>query len=932
MSSSFGLLHPKVRNLLEKRGFKQETDPQRLSIPAILAGKNVLIIARTGSGKTESSILPIFSRIVDVKKEGIKALYIAPLRALNRDLMERMEWWGDQLDIKISVRHGDTTQHERRKQALSPPDILITTPETLQAMLTGKVLRENLRSVKVVVVDEIHELAADKRGTQLSVGLERLGYLSGGFQRIGLSATVGYPQEIARFLVNDRPIEIIDASSQKVFDIGVEYPIPEDEDEDLATDLSTTPQTARRVRRIKELVEENKSVLTFVNTRETAEALSSRFNIISDDIDIHHSSLSKKVRIDTEKKFKAQDIKCIICTSSMELGIDVGSVSLVVQYMSPRQTSRLIQRVGRSGHKHDEVPRGIIITTDADDILESIVIARRAGKNMLERIEPYEKPFDVLAHQIIGISMDMGDVGKRLAYDIIRGSYPYRDLTWEEYEGVLKLLSSLRLIWLEEDMYHKSRNALGYYFDNQSVIPDVKKFLVVEIGTNRTIGVLDEEFVVDRANIGMGFIIKGRAWNVIDVSEDTVLVEEVNNMAATPAWEGELIPVPFDIAQEVFTVRKEISESLYSNAFRDSFVGRYSLDDNAFEELQRYVGSQQDYVIPEAGKLYIEIIPNLAIFHLGLGSVANETLGRALAALYSNKFGTSVAMKSDAYRIAFRFPSNVSTEDITEVLSSLRAEDVRPILELSLKRTSMFLWKFTHVATRMGVLSKDVEKFRIKGIMASYQDTPVFQETYKELFKDKLDVSMVEEYLRSLQEKVITIIVQERKNPSPFSGSLLAKFGYGELVGPLRPEKEILKLFKKRLEDRRVRLFCVTCGRWHASIKISNMDEVPRCPLCGARFLAIIDKKEKLTRKALLKRMKKEKISNEEEELVIRAKRTADLILVYGKKAVVAFSARGVGAQTAARVLAKMQPDEESFLRDLLEAEKTYARTRRFWD
>jgi len=269
---------------------------------------------------------------------------------------------------------------------------------------------------------------------------------------------------------------------------------------------------------------------------------------------------------------------------------------------------------------------------------------------------------------------------------------------------------------------------------------------------------------------------------------------------------------------------------------------------------------------------------------------------------------------------------------VLNVLTTLRSEDIRPILELSLKRSSLFLWKFTHIATRMGVLSKEAEKFKIKAIMRSYQDTPVFMETYTELFKDKLDVGLAERYVDSLNRGEVSITSQERKNPSPFSGSLLAKFGYGELVGPKRPEKEILKLLKKRLEDRRVRLFCVTCGRWHASIKISNMDETPRCPLCGARFLAIIDKKEKVTRKAILKRMKKQNITPEEEELVIRAKRTADLILVYGKKAVLTLSARGVGAQTAARVLAKMQPDEESLLRDILEAEKTYARTRRFWD
>lgn len=936
MAGSFSLLHPRLRDALQARGFDNETLPQERAIPPILKGRHVVVIARTGSGKTESAVMPVFSRMLAQRDAGnaggIKALYIAPLRALNRDLLTRFEWWAEYLGLTVDVRHGDTTQHQRRKQALSPPDLLITTPETLQSMLMGKVMRGHLASVATVVVDEIHELFSDKRGMQLSVGLERLVALAGEFQRVGLSATVGDADDIGRYLCGRRPYTIVDAVAVKGFDIVVEYPLPAPEDEELATKLSTLPATAARVRRIKELVDENESVLTFVNTRETAEALSSRFNLLTDDIDVHHSSLSKKVRVETEKRFKDQQIKSIICTSSMELGIDVGSVSLVIQYMSPRQVSRLVQRVGRSGHRHDETPRGVLIAVDADDILESVVIARRARAQELERPHMYDAPLDVLAHQLIGMSMDVGDVSCDVAFETVRRAAPYLSLSRETFDGVLGLLSRLRLVWVADGYYHKSKSGLPYYYGNLSMIPDVKKYRVVEIGTNRTIGMLDEEFVVERANIGMTFIMKGRSWNVLDTSEDTIVVEEVESMSAAPAWEGELIPVPREIATEVFTLRARLSEHAGELAYRDRLREDYPMDDAAFEELERYIASQADFGVPPPGAITIEFLPAVAVFHTGFGSVINETLGRVLAALYSTRFGTSVAMKSDAYRIGFRFPASVTADTALEVVTQLRPEDVGPILELSLKRTQLFFWKFSHVATRFGALSKDAEAFKAKYVMKAYEGTPVYDETYKELFSDKLDVLSVEQIVSALQEGTLPLTIVERKHPSPFSATLLAKFGFGELIGPKRPEKEILKLLKKRLEDRRIRLFCVHCAKWYASFKVGNLAEHPKCPLCGARFIAIIDKKEEMTKKAMIKRMRRQTITDEEEDLVIRAKRSADLMLVYGSKAALTLSGRGIGATTAARILAKMHPDEESLLRDILEAEKTYARTKRFWD
>ncbi|MGM0389255.1 MAG: DEAD/DEAH box helicase, partial [Natrinema limicola] len=277
--AAFTHLGATVRGALSERGFSQPTAPQRLAIPPLAAGENTLVIAPTGSGKTETAMLPVFDHLVadDGPPEGFGALYITPLRALNRDMRERLEWWGDYLDLAVDVRHGDTTQYQRGKQAENPPDVLITTPETVQAMLTGERLREALADVSHVVIDEVHELAASKRGAQLSIALERLRDLAGPFQRIGLSATVGDPDEVGQFLTGGRPCEIraIDVGSN--VDVTVREPEITDEDERLAGELMTEPDTASHVRLIRDLVADHESTLIFVNTRQTAEALGSRF-------------------------------------------------------------------------------------------------------------------------------------------------------------------------------------------------------------------------------------------------------------------------------------------------------------------------------------------------------------------------------------------------------------------------------------------------------------------------------------------------------------------------------------------------------------------------------------------------------------------------------------------------------------------------------
>ncbi|MEM0286303.1 MAG: DEAD/DEAH box helicase, partial [Candidatus Methanomethyliaceae archaeon] len=400
-----------IQRLLEEKGFTEFTEPQKKAIPLILEGKNVLIIAPTGTGKTEAAFLPILDMLIrEGKRSGISVLYITPLRALNRDLMDRLYWWCSRLDLKVSVRHGDTESKERGKQAISPPDILITTPETLQAILPGKRLRKHLSKIKWIIVDEVHEFTNDKRGSQLSIALERIRKITEKEpQIIGLSATIGSPEEVAKFLVGvGRECEIVHVPVAKDMKLSVEMPDIKDVDLKLAEKIATFPEVAARLRLMRELIDENRSTLIFTNTRSEAEVLASRFRIwdINSPISIHHGSLSKSSRVEAETGLKRGELKGVVCTSSLELGIDIGTIDLVIQYNSPRQVTRLLQRVGRSGHWVGGTSKGVIVALDSDDALESIVIARRALREELEKVEIVEKPLDVLTHQIAGLIIE----------------------------------------------------------------------------------------------------------------------------------------------------------------------------------------------------------------------------------------------------------------------------------------------------------------------------------------------------------------------------------------------------------------------------------------------------------------------------------------------------------------------------------------------
>ncbi|MDD1751703.1 MAG: DEAD/DEAH box helicase, partial [Methanotrichaceae archaeon] len=560
--NAFDQLQKEIKEMLAEQGIIEPTLPQELAIPQILEGKNILLIAPTGTGKTEAAALPIFNKILARERSGVQAVYITPLRALNRDMLRRLQEWGERLGISVAVRHGDTSKSDRRRQSLTPPDLLITTPETMQVMLTGKRLRRNLSTVKVVVVDEVHELATSKRGSQLSVLLERLVQISGEFQRIGLSATVGSPDEVARLLVGtDRICSIVQADVERVSDFLVVSPQPKRADYVLAGTLECDPKLAAQIRWIKDQVL-MKKCLIFVNTRQAAEVLGSRFKQLGEPIGVHHGSLSAESRVEAEENFKSGGLRGLICTSSMELGLDIGDVEHVIQYSSPRQVSRLLQRVGRAGHRIGQKASGTIIATSPDDVAEACAIARRAAIQELEMIEIHEKPADVIANQLVGLELDFGDISLQRAHQLLSKAYPFRDLTIDELKDIALQIEGHRLTAVENENLHRTRKAREYLYENISMIPDEKRYNIYDTVSRRSVGTLDEAFVVSFANPGASFVTKGEIWEITEIDENEIKVVPIQRSGEIPSWSGEEIPVPFEVAQEVGHIRDEIKMAL----------------------------------------------------------------------------------------------------------------------------------------------------------------------------------------------------------------------------------------------------------------------------------------------------------------------------------------------------------------------------------
>ncbi|GAA0456963.1 DEAD/DEAH box helicase [Halococcus dombrowskii] len=934
--AAFTHLGEQVRAALSERGFTTPTEPQRKAIPPLADGRDGLVIAPTGTGKTETAMLPVFDALAGQDRFGMQALYITPLRALNRDMRDRLDWWGEQLELDIDVRHGDTTQYQRGKQAEDPPDVLVTTPETLQAMLTGKKLRKALGDVSHVVIDEVHELAASKRGAQLTIGLERLRELAGEFQRIGLSATVGDPGEVGKFLTGGRECALIEVDVGSRLDVRVRKPRITDEDESLAAELASDPDLASHVRAIRDLVAENESTLIFVNTRQTAEALGSRCNALDLPIGVHHGSLSKEARIEVEDDFKAGELDGLLCTSSMELGIDVGRVDHVIQYQSPREVARLLQRVGRAGHRSDRLSSGTVLTTRPDDTLEALAICRRAHEGLVEPAEIHHGSLDTVANQIVGFVMDFGEIGARQAYEIVTRAYPFRDLGEETFREIVRELSGNRILWLDEeqDQLEKSGGSWQYFYANLSMIPDEETYTVSDVASGRTIGTLDERFVVNFAGPGETFIQRGEMWRIAEVNdeESEVKVSPIEDPAGEiPSWTGQEIPVPRAVAGEVGEIRGTVGESFTDGASRaavaDDLAERYPTDEytanEALDPLEKQIAA--DGPMPTENRVVIESEPRSVVVNACFGHTTNETLGRVLSALLGQRTGSSVGMEIDPYRIELDVPRAVRGSDVVEILNETAAEHVAGLIELSLKNSDALKFKLAQVAATFGALKswQSDSRFGRGRLLAALEDTPVYDEAVREVFHDDLSIDDAGDVLSAIQSEGIELVTHSGHTPVGIDGRSSGK----ELLAPENADASVIDTVRERIQEDRMRLFCLHCQEWERTQEVRRIPDQPECPLCGSTRIAALNP----WAEEVVEAIKTGEKDDEQEKQTERAYQAATLVQSHGKQAVIALAARGVGPHNAARIIAKLRENEDDFYRDILSQERQYARTQSFW-
>ena len=908
------LRNPPTENFLEEKfrsfGFEQLTNIQKKAIPVIYQKKNSLIIAPTGSGKTECSVIPIFSHVKKTKEQGkIKVLYITPLRALNRDVFRRIIKYAEQDCLTIQIRHGDTSQTMRKKISDSPPDILITTPETLVILLTQKKMLTALSELEWVIIDEVHELLASERGSQLSLSLERLQLNSN--QKIirnGLSATIGNTDEAAKFLVGtNRPCEIVQDKTIRNYQVEVKF---------VGGSIS---EVADSIIQYVEKLNLDSPILLFTNTRGESEFLASILKEKTTmNIELHHGSLSKQVREETESVLRSGANGIVVCTSSLELGLDIGSVELVIHYGSPRQVSKLVQRIGRSRHSKNSSARGLVISNSGDDEFEATAILDRIKNSSIEEQKINEKSLDVLAHHLVGLSLQIGEVTVDFAYKIIKQAYPFRNLTLDEFCSVLEILDSIYILFFDKEKmkFWKKRNAYRYYYENLSTIPDILKFKVFDSVGKKIIGSLDQRFVGDFGEPGNIFVLRGMQWIILNVDEKLlqINVEPVTGGGKkVPYWEGENIPVDFDTAQKVGLLRTKVKQ------------GSLSMINKIISEL--------DYnIIPDEKTIVVESLrtEGTLVIHACFGSRINSTLATILSSFLSSTLGYVVESRSDAYRIVLTSNARIRKKIFVETL--IEKFNLYDIISVSLTGTHNVNWRTWCVAKKFGIVSRGSIYDRKSGhfLYERYQNTPVVKESLRELFHDKFDLTGTEDIITRIRNNEIQIEWIDVDKFSKLAEPLLdhtTKY----YSSPASVDKAVLDLVKKRLFKTKHRLVCARCGKWQLAIITKEAKENLICKYCKSRQITSTFYSDYDLVKIIQKKHKGKKLSSEENHKFKRAWKVASLIQTFGKNAIIVLSGYGIGADTAARILRNLI-DEEIMYKQIYEAERQYVMTRGFWD
>ncbi|MDA1211874.1 MAG: DEAD/DEAH box helicase, partial [Planctomycetota bacterium] len=835
--------HPLIEQWFASQ-YAGPTEPQQLGWPLIADGKHTLISAPTGSGKTLTAFLAVIDRLLAdsladrLDEEGIRVVYVSPLRALSNDMHRNLseplaaisELQQDQFPgtapIRVGLRTGDTTQAERAKIIRKPPHILVTTPESLYLMLTSPRGRERLKTAETIIVDEIHALIRDKRGSHLALSVERLEALCGKpLQRIGLSATQKPLSRVADFLMGkegNHDCQIVNVGHARQLDIDIEIPPSE------LNAVCTHEQWAEIYTQLIELIESHRSTVIFVNTRRMAERLTHQLTerLGEDSVSSHHGSLSAKFRHRTEQRLKRGELKAVVATASLELGIDVGYIDLVVQLGSPRSIATFLQRIGRSGHSLGLIPKGRLIALTRDELMECAALIRGVKCGVLDAVVIPEEPIDVLAQQIVAEVANQEWETDRL-YDLFHRSWPYRHLTREKFDRVIDMLSEgltpragRQLTFLHHDQVAgrlRARPSARFSaISNAGAIPETGQYRVVAEPEQTVVGSVDEDFAVE-SMAGDVFLLGNTSWRIMYVRGGDVVVSDARGAAPSiPFWLGESPGRTIELSQEVSRLRVDLEARLYD---LDSAIAwlqqECGLSISAAEQLAHYAAAQQASIglLPTRERVVFERFFDESggmqlVIHAPYGAAINRGWGYALRKRFCRSFNFELQATADDDGIILSLGPQHSFP-IEELFPILNRNNAQDLLEQALLDQPIFHVRWRWNATRALLVMRSkhgkkippaLQRFRAEDLLTSVfpiitacrenvtgdielPDHPLAQQTMYDCLHEPCDIDGLHEVLERIERGEVTLIARDTREPSPFSYELLNSNPYAFLDG-----------------------------------------------------------------------------------------------------------------------------------------------------
>jgi ATP-dependent Lhr-like helicase len=810
-------LHPKLSRWFGAT-YPAFTHAQLLAVPAILDRESILLTSPTGSGKTLAGFLGIFDALVRKLEAGtlgasVQCIYISPLRALAYDIGKNIRapivGMGLEKELRIHLRTGDTPSSERVKFRNRAAQILVTTPESLAVMLAQESYAAHFAECQFVVVDELHSFAGNKRGADLTLSLERLERLRqqrnaqiAALCRVGLSATAAPLEVLARFLVGEgRPCRIAEARTEKKSLVEVFSPIRR---------KPYPPAGYTGVRlyaELAELIRRRQSVLVFTNVRSAAEQVGLRLKELlpdlADQIEIHHASLDRSVRLEVEDRLKNGELRAVVCSTSLEMGIDIGAVDLVVMVATPKGVSRAIQRIGRSGHSLDSSSHGVLVATNINDLVEATVTAKLVRERALDPIKIQEKPYDVVAQHVVGLAA-VAAVGADEVFDLVRRAYPFRELSREEFDRILQYLEGGGAALQQQyaGVFGKIRVEEGVISLAQ---PKIAREFLVNVGTIHSEGFIDvllrrrrlgsvEENFIKQLQIGDLFVLGGRTVRLIDTGVQEAYVERADGHLPTiPRWNAAKMPLTSGLARAVRHLRTQLEEQVRKSpddgAIADWLVERYEIsiaNAQAILELFRAQLSISD--IPIGRKMLIELYREGShshyFFHSLIGRSANDALSRIVALRVKNRIGGNALVTIDDYGFLLTL-RRFQELPLMELRDCFFRENAERDLSTALRGSELVKWQFRGVAQTGLMVPRNLPGKQRKQKQLSWSaevlfrvlerhepDHPLLIEAYRQATHTFLDAGAAYEFLDEVQDfdwKLLELPVV-----SPFSFAIYA--------------------------------------------------------------------------------------------------------------------------------------------------------------